>query len=200
MKVIKYRVKMIGRRPLMLANVQAASRFNHYAKRIAPLQAKTRKTEEDQDEILRLQWESSFYMHDDHGPVVPTANIFKSFVEAGKRTRAGKKVEGGVIALDAEVPLQYDGPRTLHGLWTAGDGGFDSPYVDVRLVTTSAGKKVDAARPIFREWSCESEWLLDPAMIDVDEFEDIVRRAGTAIGVGAYRLKYGRYSAILTAL
>lgn len=200
MRALKYRLRLEGRRPLMLHNVQVASRFNPYARRIAPLAAKRTKTDDDMIEILRLHWESAFYWDEELGPVLPTANIFKSFVESGKRTRSGKKVEGGVIALDGDVPIEYNGPRTRDELWAAGSGGFNSPFVDLRLVTTSTGQKVDSCRPLFQQWSCESEWLIDPSMIDEDEFLEVVQRAGTAIGVGAYRLKYGRYNVISVAL
>lgn len=202
MRAIKYRLRMEGSRPIMLHNVQAASEFNPWAQRMAPLRAKRIKTTDDRRELLHLEWQSSFYWSDEHGgPMLPTANIFKSLIESGRRERGtGKKVEGGVIALDDEVRLDYNGPRTMEGMWNAGSGGFESPFVDLRLVANVRGQKIDTCRPIIAGWSCESDWLIDTSVIDETTFMEVVGRAGSAIGVGAYRLKYGRFNTKLTYL
>jgi len=200
-KAINYRLRMEGSRPLMLHNVQAASEFNVWAQRMRPLRAKRTKTTEDKIELLHLEWQSAWYWDEAFGPVLPSANIFKCLIDSSKYERGlQQKAKAGIIAIDGDVKLEYNGPRTMDGLWSAGSGGFDSPYVDLRLVANARGQKMDSCRPIVAGWSCESEWLLDTSLVSQTTFEEIVERAGRAVGVGAYRLKFGRFNTKLAVL
>ena len=192
---MKVRLIAKGTRPLLMHNVRLASPLNAYAKQLKSLNSKRNKTDEDRLAIARVEFEGSLYFDDEVGPYVPGPNLLASLVEGGRLTKSGKKVERGVNVDDLVMPLLYRGPRDVESLW----GGGESEYVDLRTVVVQRNK-VDRCRPIFREWAFEAEILLDPAVIDLSEFEEVARNAGAMAGIGDYRRMYGRYSTEIEAL
>jgi hypothetical protein len=187
---VKVRLTAAGTRPLLLHNVRLASPLNAYAKRLKALNSKRVKTDEDRLEIARVEWEGSLYHEEELGPYVPGPNLFASLIGGARLLKAGRKIERGVSVADLYLPLLYRGPRDVVGLW--GDG--ESEYVDVRTVVV-ARAKVDRCRPVFRDWRFEAEILLDPSVIEVDEFVTVCRNAGQFEGIGDYRRMYGRFDA-----
>ena len=192
---MKIRLTATGSRPLLLHNVQLASPLNPYAKKLKALNSKRVKTDEDRLEIARVEFEGSLYFDPDLGPYLPGQNLLRSLIGGARLSKAGKKIERGVVVSDYMLPLIYTGPRDVEGLW--GDG--ESPFIDIRPVSVQRNK-VDRCRPIFREWVIEAEILVDPKAIDLDEFREVAQNAGALEGVGDYRVMYGRYSVEIEAL
>lgn len=185
---MKVRLTATGTRPLLLHNVQLASPLNPYAKRLKALNSKRVKTDEDRMEIARVEFEGSLYFDNEIGPYIPGQNLLRSLVGGARLSKAGKKVERGVVVADFMLPLVYDGPRTVEGLW----GNGESEFVDIRPVTVQRNK-VDRCRPIFRNWLVEADILLDPKAIDPEEFAEVAKNAGALEGLGDFRTMYGRY-------
>lgn len=169
-------------------NVRLASPLNAFAKELKRLNAKRNKTDEDRLEIARVEFEGGLYHDAELGPYIPAPNLFRSLIDGGRLTKAGKRIERGVIIDGIEFPLIYKGPRDVERLW----GGGESEYVDVRTVVV-VRNKIDRCRPIFRTWAVEADIVLDPSVIDLAEFRDVARNAGQMAGLGDYRLMYGRY-------
>lgn len=195
---MKVRLTAKGTRPLLMHNVRLASPFDPYAKRLKELNGKRSKdrTDEDRLAIARVEFEGGLYYDEAIGPYIPAANVFASLLRGARRVRKGPKVEGGVVLSgDLQLPLIYRGPRDVASLW--GAGPFQSSFVDMQTVSSnpSAAKspKVDRCRPIFREWAFEADVDLDPGSIDLTDFKEIAQLAGSAVGIGDYRLLYGRY-------
>lgn len=182
------RLTATGTRPLLMHNVQLASPLNRYAKELKRLNSKRNKTDDDRLEIARVEWEGSLYLDDQVGPYIPGPNVFRSLIGGARLTKAGKKIERGVMVTELVLPLIYKGPRDLDALWSNGE----SEFVDVRTVVVQRAK-VDRCRPIFRDWKFEAECLLDPKVIEFDEFCEVAQQAGAMEGIGDYRLMYGRY-------
>lgn len=192
---MKARLNITGVTPLMQHNVQLASPLNRYAKEMKRISGKRVKTDEDRLDLARIEFEGGLYLDADLGPIVQTQAIQKVLVEAARITKAGKKIERGVQPLGTVVKLEYRGPRTVDGLWNAGDGGIDSPFVDYRSVKVQQNR-VDRCRPIFRDWSLTSEVWLDESLLDLDELVEIVDRAGSMVGLlEARTIGFGRFSA-----
>lgn len=192
---MKVRITATGTRPLLLHNVQLASPLNAYAKKLKALNSKRVKTDEDRLEIARVEWEGSLYFDPEVGPYVPGPNVFRSLINGARITKAGRKVERGALVTELIMPLIYKGPRDIPSLW----GNGESEYVDVRTVVVQRSK-IDRCRPIFRQWAFEAEVLLDPKVLDFDEFKSIAENAGAMEGIGDYRLMYGRYSVEVSPL
>ena len=184
------KIVMRGTQPLLMHNVQLADDRNPYTQEIKKLNAKrSKKTEEDKLEIDRLSFVGGLYLDDQRGPYIPASNIFRCLMEAGSLTRAGKKIERGVVFTDHSAILEYDGPRDVVGLWGK-DGA--SPFVDRRMVAVDR-KRIPRVRPMFPQWACSLPVVIDPQVIDPEEFKDIVAKAGRMIGIGDYRRFYGKF-------
>lgn len=186
---MKVRLTGTGTRPLIMHNVRLASPLNSYAKQLKALNSKRVKTDEDRMEIARVEWEGGLYWDEAVGPYIPGPNLFASLIGGARLLKAGKKVERGVSVTDLVLPLVYRGPRDVETLW----GGGESEYVDVRTVKVQTSK-VDRCRPVFRDWAFEAELLLDPKVIELEEFRAVADNAGQFEGLGDYRRMYGRFS------
>lgn len=192
---MKVRLTATGTRPLLMHNVQLASPLNRYSKALKAANSKRVKTDDDRVAIARIEFEGSLYFDPEVGPFVPGQNILAALVEGGRLTKAGKKIERGVMIDDLVLPLVYRGPRDVEGLW----GNGDSEYVDMRTVVIMRNK-VDRCRPIFKDWAFEADITIDPSVIDLDEFEEVARNAGAMAGIGDYRRLFGRFSTEVQAL
>jgi hypothetical protein len=186
---MKLRLTCTGTRPLLLHNVQLASPMNPYAKKLKALNSKRVKTDEDRLEVARVEFEGSLYYEADLGPYLPAQNVLRSLIGGARLSKAGKKIERGVAMIDFALPLIYDGPRDVEGLW----GNGESQFVDIRPVSVQRNK-VDRCRPIFREWVVEADVLIDPKAIDPSEFRDVAANAGALEGLGDFRTMFGRYA------
>jgi len=185
------KIEMVGTAPLLMHNVRLADDQNAYTRAISKLTAKrSKKTEEDKLEIDRLSFAGGLYFDEEIGPYIPAENIFRCLMEAGSLTRSGKKIERGVIFEGTRARLEYDGPRDIDSLW--GNNG-DSPFVDRRMVAVQR-QRIPRVRPIFPEWSASIGVEIDGQVIDPEEFEDIVEKAGRLVGIGDFRRFYGKFS------
>jgi hypothetical protein len=175
-------------------NVQAADPQHPLAREMKMITDKRKKTEGDLATLDRLKFISGLYCDNPvkMGPYLPGPNFFKALIEAGSITRAGKKIERGVMFLTTEAPLVYDGPRDPDALWGDGTGKF----VDRRIVVVNRAR-IPGIRPIFPTWGAQFEMMIDPNIIDRDEFADIAERAGK-IGVGDFRRFYGKFDVKVT--
>ncbi len=192
-----------GTRPMLMHNGQSSSPLNPYAKAMKKISSKRKKTEDDYFELARLGFESALYFDpapspnknnnnkEGYGPYMPAQNLFMSLRDGARIIKKGKDVERGVVACDFMLPIIYNGARSIKDLW--GDG--ESEFVDIRPVSVGR-QKVDRCRPIFKEWAIEAEFIIDTKVIDYDQFVEIAKLAGQMVGIGDYRLMYGRYETI----
>lgn len=194
---MKVRLTGTGTRPILMHAIRLASPLDPYAKELKRLNGKpsSKRTDEDRMEIARTEWEGGMYWTEELGPYIPASWVFKNLVEGARLTKAGKKIERGVMIENMESPLIYKGPRDLDGLW----GGGSSTYVDIRTAKVGMAR-IDRCRPIFREWAFEADLFVDSSIIDVDELSEIAANAGNLVGIGDYRMLYGRYSAKIEQL
>lgn len=186
---MKVRLTCTGTRPLLMHNERLASPLDSYARRLRELTAKRNKTEEQLWEIARVEFEAGMYFDDQFGPCLPGSLLRKSLIDGARLMKAGRKIERGVVIADFMLPLVYEGPRDIDGLW----GGGKSPFVDMRSVRVGAAR-VDRCRPIFHKWLIEAEVIADPGVIGLETFTEAARMAGEFEGIGDYREMYGRYS------
>lgn len=182
-------IEMVGTAPLLMHNIRLADDQDPYVREIKKLTAKkTKKTDDDKMEIDRLSFAGGLYFDADLGPYMPAENIFRCLMEAGSLTRSGKKIERGVIFDGTRAKLEYDGPRDIETMW----GGGDSVHVDRRMVAVQR-QRIPRVRPIFPNWALSIGVETDPTVIDPEEFEDIVEKAGRMIGLGDFRRFYGKF-------
>lgn len=182
-------VQLYGTSPLVMHNIRLANPQDEHSKAIKQLTKKKAKTEDDAAEIERLEWYGGLYYEKQFGGVyVPTWNILRCFEEAAKVSRDGKTVMRSVVVTDMTAPISYDGPSDIDALWE------DKRFRWSTVIGIQKQSKLVRMRPIFRDWSCEIQVEVLTDMLDRDQFERIVQRAGLIEGLGdARKLGYGRF-------
>jgi len=182
----KYACRITGVAPLSLHNGQLADPLNRYAKAIKRISGKRSKTEADLEELARLEWHGSLYMS--HGKVVIPGEVIEALlVEAAKKLKKGQQAKASLFC-DGVFSLVYDAPIDLNALWK------DEAY---RL---TAGVKVQRnrimrTRPFFKSWTLSAQVLYNLSQLNLGAIRDFFRIGGEQIGLGDWRLRFGRYVA-----
>jgi hypothetical protein len=191
----KLQFELRGTTPMLCHNGNLADPDNEITAQIAVINAKRKKTAEDRAEVARLEWYGGLYLDASiDGPVIPTANIRKTFNSAAKITREGKQIERGLTFADMAVPLVYDGPRDIDKLFERKE------FVDRRMVVINRGR-VPKTRPIFPNWSLVCTGYIMENMIDLDSLKRIVEVAGSVEGMNDNRANgFGRFEADIVVI
>lgn len=191
---MEFTITLTGTQPLLMHNARMADPLDPIVKAKAKLTSKMKKTDADHEEIAHLDFMGGLYFDADLGPYLPGDNFQRCLLDAARMNRLGPKVERGVF-IDSDVnPLAYSGPRTVEALWS------DESYRFRRSVKTGKGKSAPrtmGCRPIFRNWKCQAHGLLDESQINLDDLRLIADNAGTFIGIGDWRPRFGRFTAIV---
>lgn len=189
------RITLQGTTPLLCHNIQMADPDNPITKEIAKVTSKRKKTEEDRIEIARLEWYGGLYLAPGiEGPVMPTANIRKAFIEGAKIKKQGRAVERAVTFLSKDVPIVYDGPRDVDKLFKMSDY-HNRAAVRVQMARTMR------TRPQFPDWVLIADAFYAEDVLDLDTFEDLIALAGRVEGMCDNRKNgYGRFTTEVTVL
>lgn len=183
---MKVRLNMTGSTALLMHNSRLSDPLDPVTKQLKAISSKTRKTEDDQAAMARIEFEGGMYFDSAAGPYIPGVNVHRCLVEGARLNKLGRHVERGVIALDEVCPLGYKGPRTIEELWE------DKNFVS-RLSVGVTTSRVMRTRPQFRQWVLEADFHVDTGQIDLNTFTEIAEKAGTMIGIGDYRPRFGRF-------
>lgn len=190
---MKVRIGIQGTTPLLLHNIRLANPLDPIAKAMKSISGKRTKTEDDHVQLARLEFEGGLYLDPQLGPYLPGANVEKSIIEGARVTKQGKQVERGLFVTDNTIALLYDGPRTADKLWA------DENFRNVAAVRIGQ-QRIMRTRPMFRSWALDVDAELDPGLLAVDQLQAIVTDAGSMVGLGDYRPRYGRFEATVEAL
>lgn len=183
----RFRMTCTGTTPLLMHNSRLSNPLDDVAKAMKRISAKRAKTEDDHEELARLEHMGSLYFDPDMGPYMPGQNFERCLVDAARITKAGKKIERGVFVETNVNPVAYDGPRTIEGLWS------DANFRHTASVKVQQNR-VTRTRPQFRTWVTEADGIYDPAVINLEELAEIADTAGRMIGLGDWRPRYGRFT------
>ena len=184
----RFRISMTGTTPLLMHSSRLADPLDPVAKALKRVTGKRVKTDEDHEEMARIEHAGGLYLDDPLGPYVPGENVARCLVEAARITKSGKKIEQGVV-IDTDVnPLVYRGPRDPDGLWA--DENFRH-----RASVKIGQQRVMRTRPLFREWEVYADGIYDPAIINLGDLGEIAETAGARIGLGDWRPRFGRFTA-----
>lgn len=177
-----------GTSPLLMHNARLADPLDPITKEKAKVSSKRKKTEEDQELLSELEWKGGLYYDEEVGPYLPGDNVFKTLIEAARKSKDGKRVEQGLLITTSVNPLAYEGPRDMESLW--GNKNFVH-----RCTVKQQMSRVVRTRPVFRTWKTQIEGRLDESVLDVSAVESFAEIAGLYIGVGDWRPKHGRFTA-----
>lgn len=184
---MEIRMEITGVTPIILHNPRLSDPLDYYTKEIAKISKKTRKSEDDHAEIARLEFLGGLYT--DHGHVVlPTANLRKCIIQAGKATKQGKQIERAVVFREQFVELEYEGPTEIEKLFNA-----NGTFVD-RCSVVVSNRRIIRVRPKFFPWMVQVTAITNDQMLNPEDFERIVTLAGQIEGLCDGRaMGYGRF-------
>lgn len=188
--MINFRITITGTAELLMHNSRLANPLDPATKALKKATGKRTKTDDDHEEIARLEHAGSLYLDPDVGPYIPSDNIWRSLYDGAKKHKLGVKVKEGVVFPEPVNPLAYQGPRDRDGLWT--DENFRH-FASVKIGTSRTMR----CRPIFRQWRTEAVGILDPNVLDFEELVQVADTSGQMIGLGDWRPRYGRYVAVV---
>jgi hypothetical protein len=182
------KVKWTGIRPLLMHNGELADWKNPIAQRIREIVSKGTKklTEADFEERDRLEWEGGLYWDTD-GPAIPADNIERCIRLGAQRSRLGKDVVACVFCTLPVIPLKYDGPKTR-------DQMYADPHFTLRKGIVINKSRIIRIRPMIPTgWSLEFELEFDATIINPKALMRAMIDAGSLIGLGDWRPKFGRF-------
>lgn len=186
-------IELTGMTGLVMHNERLADKQDEFARAIAEITSKRKKTAEDAAAIERLEFLGGLYYDPDVGVYVPAWNVVRCLEEAAKIRRLGTALIRALSVTTDRVVVEYSGPRKPPELWEA-------PAFRFRKSVGVQRNKVMRMRPIFRKWSVclQAELLAD--VLDPSDLTEIANAAGRSIGLGdARKLGYGRFVAAVAA-
>ena len=189
--MLNVRIGITGDTALLMHADTLADPLAEVTKAFKKVSGKRTKTDADHEEMAWQEFRAGLYIED--GRVcIPNRNIMKNLIEGARVTKSGPKVERGVTITGSAFPLEYDGPSDPAGLYA------DKNFVSRMTVKVGQARTV-RCRPVFRQWSVTATALIDPAIIDLDDLQEIASNAGALIGLGDYRKGggFGRFSAVV---
>lgn len=178
-------VELIGVLPLLMHNERLANPLDPAAKKLKVITAKRKKTDDDLENLSRVEFEGGLYHDDKIGPFIPSKWILSMIRDGAKITKQGKDATRAIVLTETECPLLYKGPRDIEGLWKAG-------FYDRRMVGNQKAR-VLRTRPRFNKWSLPFTLQFDETVFDRVQIERILTTTGRMVGLGDYRPTFGRF-------
>lgn len=179
-------VKLVGVSSLFMHSPRLNNPLDPEVKKHKLLTAKRAKTDDDHREIARSEFELGMYFDKAIGPYMPGQNILMCTVAGGKQSKLGSTILRSTQVLADKIPLQYEGPRTVQGLW-------DKNFYDIRQVAVQASRTM-RCRACFEKWSLNVEFTYDESMIDRHKLLAAIIAGGKYAAIGDYRPMFGRFS------
>jgi len=189
------RVKITGTRPLLMHNGALADKLNPWVRKIRLITSKhsSKKTDDDEEELARLEWNGGLYYDDIAGcPVVPAESIEGAIRDGAKASRKGKDAICGITVIEPMSPVEYDGPRGREELWLHEISGRRA-FVDRRGAGVQRSR-VMRTRPRFDSWSLTFGVQVDTDAIDVQSVKRALIEAGARKGMCDYRPRFGLFT------
>lgn len=187
---MELKLTLRGTAPLLMHNARLSNPLDPLAKALKKVTSKRAKSEDDYEEMARVEFLGSLYMDPDVGPYVPPDNLFRALVDAGRKRKLGTKITSGVIILSDTNPLSYDGPRTAEALWA-------DPAFRHQASVKVGMQRVIRTRPVFAGWATSANLYLDTEVLDYEDLVQVVEIAGRLVGLGDWRPRFGRFEAVL---
>ena len=188
-KTIRFRIT--GDAPLIMHSGTLANPLSSAAKMLKRITDKRKKTDADREKMAEIEFKAGLYIDEAEGPVLPGDNVEATIHNAAKITKEGKLAKSACF-VPAASRLEYDGPRDVDGLWS--DERFRN------CVGVKQGQaRIMRTRPWFKEWAATVEIHFEDSIVNVEQVERWVHSAGTQVGIGDWRPKFGRFSAEMIA-
>lgn len=172
---------------LLMHNERLANPLDPACKALKAISGKKNKTDEDHLEMAWVEFQGGIYHDEEIGPYIPAQWIEATIRDSAKMSKRGTDVKRGVMVPDDRIPIMYDGPRDVEGLYKAG-------FYDQRMVKNQGSAKVLRTRPAWRQWKAKFTVVLDTGIFDKPTVISLLENAGRLIGIGDYRPRFGKFT------
>lgn len=185
MQRLNFTITGIG--PLLQHSEALANPMNPVAKEMAAISKKRGKSDTDFEDLAKIEFKGGMYHDPEIGPYVQAIAVERCLFDSAKREKLGTTFKSYVQCSDDRLPIQYDGPRDIEGLWSAG-------FFDQRMVKIQMSKTL-RTRPKFPiGWKLDIPIMFDEVAVDRAQIVRCMERAGEAIGLGDFRPRFGRFT------
>ena len=179
MKELKCYIEIEGETPLIIHNGRTSNPLDEYAKKMKVLTSKRKKTDEDIEKLLDIQWHASLYWHPKIGLYMPVENIQAALYKACKKHKMGNQVSGFVFGETVGFPILVDGHDNLAKLESI------PAYRFVKAVTIQRSKTM-SCRAMFEKWELKFNFEIDQSIITQDDVTMILNTMSNRIGLGVW--------------
>lgn len=176
---MKLNVNITGITPMLIHNGRTANPLNEFSKALKSLTSKRKKTDDDIQAILALQWEASLYWSDKIGLYMPVENILASLLKACKKHKLGPSISGFVFNETLGFPIITDHHTDFEALKSDPENKF------VKAVTIQKSKTI-TCRCILKEWKLSFCCDLDGSIIDPNDVKTIMNTMSNRVGLGVW--------------
>lgn len=184
---VRYFTILIAGAEMLMHNSQLADPLNPFTKQLKAISAKRKKSDQDHEEMGRVEFQGGLYFNEKIGPFIPRHMINALLVNGARKKKLGTIFESCVKATQSMFPLIYKGPRTREALWA------DPQFRDRRCVGVQQARVI-RTRPRFTDWELEFEVALIPCELNPENIKDAVRDAGLYCGLGDGRPEFGQFT------
>lgn len=184
MKTLKYRIT--GEAPLLMHRPTLANPLDPLSKEYKKYSGKRKKTDEDHEILLKMQWTAGLYYDEINGYHIPSEVIEGCLLNGAKKFKLGTAFKSCLVHEPSKLIFEHNDlvPEDLYQL---------SEYVDTRMVVVNRSR-VLGCRPIFNYWKLDFVIHIDESIFNDDDIDKIVDAAGKYVGICDYRPRYGRFS------
>jgi hypothetical protein len=183
MQKLEFRIRGVS--PLLHHSARLANPRDPIVKAMKKVSSKRSKTDDDHDELSRLEFMGGIYVNSEGRVIIPGECIEAALLAAAKKQKLGPKAKSGIFVSDDNL-LIYKGPQTAEELFK------DPEFVDIRCVRVTTSR-IMRTRPIFKRWECCFTVTFDNSQLDDYQIREFVETAGSIIGLCDFRPRFGRF-------
>lgn len=177
-----------GIRPLIMHNGQLADPLNPFSRQLKDISSKRKKTDADHEAMAHIEFEGGLYYDEDAGPIMPSDCIEATIQAGAKKSRIGKDVAAAVFVQDDVVPVEYDGPRDVEGMWK------ERERFVLRKACKVSTAKIMRTRPMIPTgWTITFTLEYDENIVNAAGLQKAMVDAGALVGLCDWRPRFGRF-------
>lgn len=187
-------VKITGIRPLLMHNGLLADPRNEFVVQMRQITSKGSKkmTEADYHERDRLEWMGGLYWSEElDAPYIPSENIERCIMDGARRSRLGKDVAAAVFLSEEKVQIQHSLIRGKSKEELFSDA--QQRFTLRRGVNVQQSRIIRVRPQIPSGWTLSFNATFDDTVINEGNLVKAIIDAGTFIGLGDWRPKFGRF-------
>jgi len=185
---LKFAVEIKGD-ALLQHNGRLADPLDAASKRLKHFTGVKKKTDEVHAAVAEAEFRGSLYLNTDGQVILPSRVLEANIAEGARKTKEGKNALAGLF-VDEDAILSYDGgPMTEDQL-------VASPAHRLTVGVRVKQARVMRTRPLFRNWSAKFQVSVLSTVITEEALGQWLQNAGTYLGLGDYRPRYGRYDLV----